>query len=173
MVICAIFAFGAHLLRRAIGLVARLAQRLFFFSSRRRHTRCGHDWSSDVCSSDLGPVAVQTIQSLHVDCLFMGVHGIDPGAGFTSPNLVEAETNRAMVAATRRLVVLADHTKCGVVGLSTIASLDEASVLITDSGLEPEAREALTGRVGELTLVEPAQIGLLKVPPLDAAGVSA
>src|SRR6266498_5916680 len=25
----------------------------FFFSSRRRHTRCGHDWSSDVCSSDL------------------------------------------------------------------------------------------------------------------------
>src|SRR5690554_3943668 len=27
--------------------------RLFFFSSRRRHTRCGRDWSSDVCSSDL------------------------------------------------------------------------------------------------------------------------
>src|SRR5690554_7623462 len=26
---------------------------LFFFSSRRRHTRCGRDWSSDVCSSDL------------------------------------------------------------------------------------------------------------------------
>src|SRR5215813_14157843 len=27
----------------------------FFFSSRRRHTRCGRDWSSDVCSSDLHP----------------------------------------------------------------------------------------------------------------------
>src|SRR6266498_3397268 len=27
--------------------------RFFFFSSRRRHTRCGRDWSSDVCSSDL------------------------------------------------------------------------------------------------------------------------
>src|SRR5205809_4064524 len=27
--------------------------RLFFFSSRRRHTRCSRDWSSDVCSSDL------------------------------------------------------------------------------------------------------------------------
>src|SRR6266498_5214506 len=26
---------------------------LFFFSSRRRHTRCGRVWSSDVCSSDL------------------------------------------------------------------------------------------------------------------------
>src|SRR2546429_7133410 len=27
---------------------------IFFFSSRRRHTRCSRDWSSDVCSSDLG-----------------------------------------------------------------------------------------------------------------------
>src|SRR2546422_8291755 len=27
----------------------------FFFSSRRRHTRCSRDWSSDVCSSDLAP----------------------------------------------------------------------------------------------------------------------
>src|SRR5690606_41176669 len=28
---------------------------IFFFSSRRRHTRCSRDWSSDVCSSDLLP----------------------------------------------------------------------------------------------------------------------
>src|SRR5205809_4304323 len=28
-------------------------QSVFFFSSRRRHTRCSRDWSSDVCSSDL------------------------------------------------------------------------------------------------------------------------
>src|SRR2546429_2716687 len=28
--------------------------RRMFFSSRRRHTRCSRDWSSDVCSSDLG-----------------------------------------------------------------------------------------------------------------------
>src|SRR2546422_6331564 len=32
----------------------------FFFSSRRRHTRCSRDWSSDVCSSDLwDPVPVE------------------------------------------------------------------------------------------------------------------
>src|SRR5690625_6976674 len=30
---------------------------LFFFSSRRRHTRWPRDWSSDVCSSDLGDLA--------------------------------------------------------------------------------------------------------------------
>src|SRR5437899_5300714 len=31
----------------------RFLLRFFFFSSRRRHTRCLSDWSSDVCSSDL------------------------------------------------------------------------------------------------------------------------
>src|SRR3989449_11516458 len=30
----------------------------FFFSSRRRHTRCSRDWSSDVCSSDLAMISV-------------------------------------------------------------------------------------------------------------------
>src|SRR5690606_40156793 len=31
----------------------------FFFSSRRRHTRFSRDWSSDVCSSDLGVVVLR------------------------------------------------------------------------------------------------------------------
>src|SRR5436305_11351382 len=38
----------------------RAVERYFFFSSRRRHTRCGRDWSSDVCSSDLGWKAERT-----------------------------------------------------------------------------------------------------------------
>src|SRR2546429_1408411 len=35
--------------------------RWFFFSSRRRHTRCSRDWSSDVCSSDLGALGATTV----------------------------------------------------------------------------------------------------------------
>src|SRR2546429_944493 len=38
---------------RSDPLRCRAYFRLFFFSSRRRHTRCSRDWSSDVCSSDL------------------------------------------------------------------------------------------------------------------------
>src|SRR5256885_17246779 len=34
--------------------MANATERIFFFSSRRRHTRLQGDWSSDVCSSDLG-----------------------------------------------------------------------------------------------------------------------
>src|SRR2546429_3596362 len=33
----------------------------FFFSSRRRHTRCSRDWSSDVCSSDLERIPLEEV----------------------------------------------------------------------------------------------------------------
>src|SRR2546426_4402309 len=39
---------------------------VFFFSSRRRHTRLQGDWSSDVCSSDLIESAVELVAELHM-----------------------------------------------------------------------------------------------------------
>ena len=69
----------------------------------------------------VGPFAVQPLRSVHLDQVFMGVHGMDARAGFTSPNLLEAETDRALIDAGRRLIVLADHTKWGVVGIGSIA----------------------------------------------------
>src|SRR5687768_18373944 len=36
----------------------------FFFSSRRRHTRCSRDWSSDVCSSDLTSATSSSVPKL-------------------------------------------------------------------------------------------------------------
>lgn len=98
----------------------------------------------------VGPFAVSALRSVHVDLAFLGVHGMDEHSGFTSPNLDEAETDRALVDAGRRLVVVADHTKWGVVGLSTIAPLSHADILITDGGLGPEPRDILRGHVREL-----------------------
>ncbi|MDP9866137.1 MULTISPECIES: DeoR/GlpR family DNA-binding transcription regulator [Streptosporangium] len=105
----------------------------------------------------VGPVAVAAIRGLHVDTLFLGVHGMSARAGFTTPNLLEAETNRELVASAHRLVVLADHTKWGTVGISTIAELAQAHVVITDSGLPEEARDELTAQVRELIITEPQQ----------------
>jgi DeoR/GlpR family transcriptional regulator of sugar metabolism len=102
----------------------------------------------------VGPIAVQAIRTLHLDQVFLGVYGLDPAAGFTSPNLMESETNRALVAAARSLVVVADHTKWGVVGLSAFATLSEAAVLVTDDGMPDEARAVLTEEVGELVIAE-------------------
>jgi DeoR/GlpR family transcriptional regulator of sugar metabolism len=102
-----------------------------------------------------GPVAEAAISSLNVDVLFLGVHGMSPRTGFTTPNLMEAGTDRLLVAAARRLVVLADHTKWETVGIATIAPLDDADIVITDSGLAGEARILLAERVGELIVVDP------------------
>lgn len=107
----------------------------------------------------VGPIAVAALANLHVDLVFMGVHGMDALAGFTTPNLMEADTNRAMVAAAGRLVVVADHTKWGIVGLSRIARLQDASVLVTDSAISSAAREALHDRVGTLVVASlPPQV---------------
>ena len=43
----------------------------------------------------VGPIALGALRTLHVDMLFLGVHGMDERAGLTTPNLVEAETDRA------------------------------------------------------------------------------
>jgi DeoR/GlpR family transcriptional regulator of sugar metabolism len=100
----------------------------------------------------VGPVAVAALRRLHVDWLLMGVHGMDAEAGFTTPNLVEAETNRALVASARRVAVVADNSKWGVVGLSTIATLDEVDVVVTDDGLEEDARKILQSSCARLVL---------------------
>lgn len=103
----------------------------------------------------VGPVAVRALHDLHVDTLFLGVHGIDERAGVTTPNLVEAETNRALLASARRVVVVADHSKWGVVGLAGIAALEHIDILVTDSGLPRSVRRTLAGLVGELVVADP------------------
>jgi len=102
----------------------------------------------------VGPVAVAAIGTLHLDLLFLGVHGMTERAGFTTPNLLEAEVDRALVGAAQRLVVLADHTKWGTVGISSIAALTEADVLVTDALVPDSARSILKESVGELVVVE-------------------
>jgi len=100
----------------------------------------------------VGPLATSSLKQLHLDVLFLGVHGVDADAGFTTPNVLEAETDRAFVAAARRVVVLADHTKWGTLGISTIAGLEDADELISDDHLGGEARRILADRVGRLRL---------------------
>jgi DeoR/GlpR family transcriptional regulator of sugar metabolism len=102
----------------------------------------------------VGPFAVAALRTVHVDLVFVGVHGMDPHSGFTCPNLLEADTDRALIESGRRLVVVADHSKWGVIGISSIARLDQADVLITDAGLQSDARAVLSEAVRELIVVE-------------------
>jgi DeoR/GlpR family transcriptional regulator of sugar metabolism len=102
----------------------------------------------------VGPIADRTIAAMHVDQLFLGVHGMDGRAGYTTPNLAEATTNRALVDGAREVIVLADSSKWGVVGLADIAPLSRAAVVVTDAGLPADGRRALTDAVPRLVTVE-------------------
>jgi len=100
----------------------------------------------------VGPVADQAIAALHFDVLFLGVHGISVEAGLSTPNLAEAETNRRLVQSARRVVVVADHTKWGTVGLSSFAALDQVDTLVTDAGLAAQARAEISEHLRRLVV---------------------
>lgn len=100
----------------------------------------------------VGPVADQAIAALHFDVLFLGVHGISVEAGLSTPNLAEAETNRRLVQSARRVVVVADHTKWGTVGLSSFAALEQVDTLVTDAGLPAEARAEIAEHLRRLVV---------------------
>src|SRR4051795_388978 len=103
----------------------------------------------------VGPIAVTAVRSLHLDLLFVGVHGVTADVGLTTPNLLEAETDRALVDAATRRVVVADHTKWGGRGLSKIAGLEEIDVFVSDSGLPADARAAIGEHAERVLIASP------------------
>lgn len=91
----------------------------------------------------VGSVAVRALEHLHCDLVFLSPYGLDAGAGITTTNMLEAETDRAFIAAGRTSVVLADHSKWGAIGLTTIVDLSEVDMLITDERMPEDAREVI------------------------------
>jgi DeoR family fructose operon transcriptional repressor len=87
--------------------------------------------------------ALAALADSYVDVAFLGTNGISPERGLTTPDTTEAAVKRAMIAASRRSVVLADHTKVGNDHLARFASLDDIDVVITDSRVQPEDAERL------------------------------
>src|SRR2546429_980136 len=72
----------------------------FFFSSRRRHTRCSRDWSSDVCSSDLenhtGDPTLDNVGHMAADWVTQGLAQtglveVVPSVSVMSSSLVSGE----------------------------------------------------------------------------------
>ncbi len=82
--------------------------------------------------------ALRPLADLYVDVAFIGTNGCTVERGLTTPDPAEAAVKRAMIAAARRSVVLADHTKIGHDYLARFGSLTDIDVLITDSAVDGE-----------------------------------
>jgi DeoR/GlpR family transcriptional regulator of sugar metabolism len=102
----------------------------------------------------VGPLAHAAIKSVHIQTLYLDVHGFHTGTGFTVADLLEADIDRALVRSAQHIVVLAHHRTWGRVGIRTIAPLDRADTVISDDGLPAATRHAVTGRVGQLLIAE-------------------
>jgi DeoR family transcriptional regulator, fructose operon transcriptional repressor len=79
---------------------------------------------------------MRPLDRLRVDVAFMATNGCSVEAGLTTPDPAEAAMKSAMIRASRRSVVLTDHTKIGNDYLARFADLSDISVLITDTGLD-------------------------------------
>lgn len=84
-----------------------------------------------------GPHTVDTFRSLRLDTSFIGVAGFDMKSGATEHNLDDAEVKRAIIGASKQVVLLADSSKLGQVAFAEVAPADKIDALITDDGAEP------------------------------------
>lgn len=83
------------------------------------------------------------LRDLFVDVAFLGTNGLSVERGLTTSDRAEAVTKQAMIAAARRVVVLADHTKVGNDHFVRFGGLADVDLLVTDSGLAPDLAEEL------------------------------
>ena len=89
----------------------------------------------------VGEWTIGELRDVYVDVAFLGTNGFSVERGFTTPDQAEAEAKRAMVRASRRVIVVADAWKAGQVHLHRFADAEEVAMLITDSSLDDETTE--------------------------------
>jgi DeoR family fructose operon transcriptional repressor len=99
----------------------------------------------------LGPLCEEMLASVSADVLVMGIGGITE-AGFSNNNTLVVGPERRMIEVSRRVIVVADHTKFGHRAVIHLAPLDVADVVISDSALASEYRDLLQANNVELLL---------------------
>ncbi|MEF2074681.1 DeoR/GlpR family DNA-binding transcription regulator [Consotaella aegiceratis] len=108
----------------------------------------------------VAPLGTLLLERVNADIAFIGCNGVDHRRGITNSNIAEAEIKQAMIAAARRTVVLADHSKLGTVATAFVAGLAQADLLITDRGADP----AIVDRLREAGLA----VEIAEDPAADA-----
>ena len=87
----------------------------------------------------VGPIAEATLAGLNLDVAIIGVDGASAKAGLTTHHEVEAQTNRAILNAAERVIVVADATKIGRRAFARISEISRVSDIVTDQSADPQA----------------------------------
>jgi DeoR family transcriptional regulator of aga operon len=90
----------------------------------------------------IGPAALESLNVMIMDKVFVGVCGIDARHGATTIQAEEAAVFRAMCRRAKQVIVVADSSKVGMTSPAVICSATEVDVLITDEGISLSAIQA-------------------------------
>lgn len=85
----------------------------------------------------VGSATEQSLSGLRVQRAFLSGNGLSPGHGLSTPNMMVASVDRAIVRAAQEVVVVVDHTKLGVDTMFQTIPPGEITHLVTDDRADP------------------------------------
>ena len=80
----------------------------------------------------IGHITENALLELRADVVILGIRSIDPIQGLSSQYLPETMTDRALLNIGQRVILVADHTKCGRVSPAYVAPVTAIDIMITD-----------------------------------------
>ena len=85
-----------------------------------------------------GPIAEATLNRFYADVCILGAAGVDAQVGVTELDYEVASLHRLMMERSRRVLVLADHSKLGFRAPAVVAPASMVTTLVTDDAAPPE-----------------------------------
>ncbi len=101
----------------------------------------------------MGPLTVKNISQFYVKKCFVGVDGLSISRGLTTTTILKAEVVQAIIKVSRQVIVVADSSKIGQVGFTSIAPLTKIDKLITDRASSASFIQELRHKGIEVILV--------------------
>jgi DeoR family transcriptional regulator of aga operon len=100
-----------------------------------------------------GRVSEDMLEQLSADKLFLGAAGCDPDFGVSDVYVEETALNKAMIQASREIILVADSSKFSKRSMSRIATFSEIDTVISDAGLREETQQKLRSQGCNVILV--------------------
>lgn len=101
----------------------------------------------------LGKMTCDFVAGLKYDTLFLGIEGIDVEHGVSVPDILDAETKRALVRQAKKVIAVADHTKVGISYFMRIVPLNDIDILVTNREADEKVIESIREQGVEVFLV--------------------
>lgn len=100
----------------------------------------------------VGPQTIKNLQDVQADKLFLGADGITLSNGVTTAGILEADVNQYMLRASKEVIIVADSSKIGIIGLVSLIDLNRVNKLVTNQDAPPDFVEAVRNRGVEVLL---------------------